>query len=110
VVDALVARGTQVEAVAVYRTVADPEAGARLGRALQSGVDYVSFTSPSTVRAFAAAGRTLPRPPRLKVACIGPTTAAEAEEHGLHPDVIAEPHTAAGLAAAIARDAAADRR
>jgi uroporphyrinogen-III synthase len=35
------------------------------------------------------------------VACIGPVTAATAEEHGLKVDVVAEEHTVEGLIAAL---------
>ena len=109
-VEQLTSRGAAVEVVAVYRTVPHPDGARGLQAAVAAGVDYVTFTSPSTVRAFAEAMGEGLRPAGLKVACIGPSTAAAAEEHGLQPDLVADPHTAAGLAEAIARHAAGDSR
>jgi len=40
------------------------------------------------------------RPPPV-VACIGPVTAEAAARAGLHVDVVADEHSAAGLAAAL---------
>jgi len=75
--------------------------------ALRRGVDWLTFTSPSTARNFIAlmerAGLNpfhLPGDPR--VACIGPVTAEAAREMGFHVDIVAEPHTIEGLLAAIA--------
>ncbi|MEA2645477.1 MAG: uroporphyrinogen methyltransferase / synthase, partial [Chloroflexota bacterium] len=104
------AGGTAVEEVAVYRTVEDPVAAEGLARALEAGVDYVAFTSPSTVRAFVASAGPAGPAAGIIVACIGPTTAAEAEAQGLTPALVADPHTADALAAAIAVHAAGAAR
>lgn len=95
--------GASVDVLSLYRTVPHPDAAAAIPRLLRSGLEMVTFTSGSTVRAFvAAAGPGFRRPTGLAVACIGPATAAAAREAGLEPDVVAAEHTAAGLAAAIA--------
>ena len=97
--DGLRAKGWDVDEVPAYATVA--AAAALAGHpeweaAIEEGV--VTFTSPSTVRAFAAlAGGRAP----AVVACIGPVTAAAAREAGWSVDVVAEQPTAAGLVAAL---------
>ncbi len=74
--------------------------------ALQKGVDLVTFTSPSTVRNFVALTEqagfdpyALPGEPHF--ACIGPITAAAADELTLPVDIIAKDYTVAGLIQAI---------
>jgi uroporphyrinogen-III synthase len=65
-------------------------------------VDIVTFTSSSTVRNLVTLldGDIEPLR-RAVVACIGPQTAATAEEFGLSPQVIAEEHTVPGLVEAL---------
>jgi uroporphyrinogen III methyltransferase/synthase len=93
------AKGWDVDEVDAYRTVPASDALERgpeaLERALQA---VVTFTSPSTVRAFTelVGGRT----PAL-VACIGPVTAEAARQAGLNVDVVADEHSAAGLVDAL---------
>ncbi|HVM35301.1 MAG TPA: uroporphyrinogen-III C-methyltransferase [Actinomycetota bacterium] len=91
-VDEVERRGWRVDEVAAYRNVP--------GEVDHPGdFDAASFTSASTVRAFAAAIPTLPE--GAKVVCIGPATAAAAEEAGYRVDAVADPHTLDGLAAAV---------
>jgi uroporphyrinogen-III synthase len=101
--DGLVAAGAAVTAVEAYRTVpASPERLAPLARWLRAGeVAAVAFSSPSAVRAVAAA---LERAQLAAVllAAIGPTTAAALEEAGLPVGLVAGRHTGADLAQAIA--------
>ncbi|MCB8959825.1 MAG: hydroxymethylbilane synthase [Ardenticatenales bacterium] len=103
IVAALQAAGAVVDDIPLYETVpAEPtvEALAELAR----GVDMITFTSPSSVRNFvslvsgtavegAVAGAT--------VACIGPSTAAEAEALGLTVAIVPEQYTIDDLIAAI---------
>ena len=101
--DALRERGTQVEVLPVYETVADPLDSATLEAA--AGADYLTFTSASTVRFFVeAAGVAALRGPRI--GSIGPATSAELLAHGVQPHFEAEPHTPDGLVAALIADAA----
>ena len=101
--DALRERGTEVDVLALYETVADPLDAATLEAA--SGADYLTFTSASTVRFFVeAAGKAALRGPRI--GSIGPATSAELRAHGVEPDLEAEPHTPDGLVAALIADAA----
>jgi uroporphyrinogen-III synthase len=131
--DALRARGVEVDVLAVYETVAEPLSQRAL-RTAQSA-DYVSFTSSSTVRHFVGAATagapTNPREPvvgsagegragasangprvRLglspdtRVVSIGPITSETLREHGVEPDVEADPYDVEGMIAALLADAA----
>ena len=95
-------QGALVEDVAVYTTAPGSDAAALLRDKL-TRLDVITFASGSAVAAFAsAAPRGWKRPAGLLVAVIGPTTATAADAAGLKPDIVAEDHTAAGLAGAIA--------
>jgi uroporphyrinogen III methyltransferase / synthase len=95
--DALRERGVSVDVVALYETVAEP-----LDASVVAGVDYVTFTSASTVRFFLEAVGSLDGP---RVVSIGPATSSALREAGLEPDVEADPHTPDGLIAALVDDA-----
>ncbi len=96
--DALRERGAQVTVLALYETVAEPLDPGRVGAV--SDVDWITFTSASTVRFLAeACGGALPDGPRL--ASIGPATSAALREHGREPDLEADPHTPDGLVTAL---------
>lgn len=93
VAEGLQAKGWNVDVVEAYATVpADPPR-------TPPQADVVTFTSSSTVTNFLAMG--LPVPP--VVVCIGPITAATAEEAGLVVDAVAEEHTIEGLIDAVRR-------
>ena len=93
----LVDRGVAVDVLALYETVPEP-----LDPDSTQGVDYVTFTSASTVRFFLEAGGSLDG---VRVASIGPATSAALRERGREPDLEALPHTPDGLVDAIVRDA-----
>jgi uroporphyrinogen III methyltransferase/synthase len=95
--DALRARGASVDVVALYETVAEP-----VDPSVVDGVDYVTFTSASTVRFFLEAVGRVDGP---RVVSIGPATTAALREAGLEPAVEADPHTPDGLVEALLRDA-----
>lgn len=102
---ALIGGGAHVDEIPIYRAVAvEPETGALAE--VRRGIDVLTFTSPSTVRAFgqivAAAGLDplrLPGDPLC--ACIGPITAAAATESGHRPTVVAGVYTSDGLVEAL---------
>ena len=96
-------RGAQVDVVEVYHAVPPPNLPARLHSLLHAGLDVVTFTSSSTVRNFADALAGEPIPAGVRVACIGPITAATARERGLSVAIIAEEYTARGLRDALVR-------
>lgn len=111
--DALVERGARVEEVVAYRTLEGPAASADgIRSALRRPLGGVAFTSGSTVRGLVeltpAADRGRLR--SIPAFCIGPVTADVAHRHGFDVAVVAEPHTAPGLADAIAHDYAREDR
>jgi uroporphyrinogen III methyltransferase/synthase len=88
--------GTEVDDVALYRTVAEPLDDDARTAAL--GADWATFTSASSVRFFHAAAGTLDGP---RLASIGPVTSAALRELGREPDLEAADHTPEGLIAAL---------
>jgi uroporphyrinogen III methyltransferase/synthase len=102
-------KGASVDEVVAYRTVVPRELDAdRLKMLLASGVDLIIFTSPSTVRNFANAlgeKNVTKDLSDVKIACIGPVTAAAARQLGMDVDVVASPHTIDGLVEVIVSDA-----
>lgn len=97
-IDGLRQAGAEVDVVVLYDTLPVLD-----GPGLPAGehIDWVTFASPSAVRAFTTRfGKTA-----AKVACIGPVTARAAAELGLLVSVVAEEHTAAGLVTALVRAA-----
>ena len=99
-IDALRERGSEVDVVALYETVAEPLDDPT--REAASSADYVLFTSGSSARFFAAAGGSLDGP---RLVSIGPATSAALRELGAAPDLEADPHTPEGVVAALLADA-----
>ena len=98
------AGGTAHE-VAAYRTLPG-ELGNEAARELSRGVDWLTFTSSSTVTNFHALVRgaglnPLQLPGNPRVACIGPITAGTAAEEGYCVQVTAEKYTMDGLLEAV---------
>lgn len=99
--EAIRAAGGIADDVPAYRTI--PAEIDREGiAALRSGVDVISFTSPSTVKNFVAiAGehgldaKQLPGSP--VTACIGPITAKAAKSFGYGVDIMPDAYTVEGL-------------
>lgn len=90
------ARGADVTELIVYNTT--PEVPPHAAELVQ-GADAVAFTSPSGVRAWAAAlGR-----PDMRVVCIGPVTARAAAAKGFPVDAVASPYTIDGIVDALRR-------
>lgn len=102
---ALEALGGIVDDIAVYKTV--PETDDSTGAAaslLESGADWVTFTSASTVEQFHARfdlPELLKKFPHLKLASIGPETSKALAALGLKPAIEAEQHTIDGLIEAL---------
>ena len=95
--------GAQVDTVAVYRTVGTGRTQEELEATLREGkVEVITFTSPSTLAHYLeTSGGTVPA--AVKIACIGPVTAAAARRAGLPVHIVPEQYTVAGLVAAISR-------
>jgi len=97
--DALRGKGWEVERVDAYRSRPEEALPAAAAEALQEGrVDAVTFTSRSTVEAFAALADV---PEGTVVGCIGPVAAEAARERGFRVDAVADPHTLEGLVQAL---------
>ncbi|MGH9594345.1 MAG: uroporphyrinogen-III synthase, partial [Bryobacteraceae bacterium] len=96
----LTRRGATVDVVEAYRTVVPEDTAARAKAVLARSPHWITFTSSSTVQNFiATTGREALA--GIKIASIGPITSATIRELGLTVDVEADPHTVAGLVAAI---------
>jgi uroporphyrinogen-III synthase len=98
--EGLAARGYAVDVLPVYRTVPAAPAAEDLDRVRRGAVDAITFTSSSTVTNFCDLVGAPPEPQPLVVS-IGPVTSATARERGLRVDIEADPHTLAGLVAAL---------
>lgn len=103
--EALVAAGASVTEVVAYRTVEGPPSSRdALNVALSKDLAGLTFTSSSTVRGLlrlaSPTGRQRAR--AIPAFCIGPVTAETARRAGFDVEVVADEHTAAALATAIA--------
>ena len=102
-VDALRARGAEVDVVALYETVAEPLSEEQLAAVRSSGLRDVHLVLDRSVLPGVAR--------RAALACarlvsIGPVTSATLREHGLEPDVEASRHDIDGLVEALVADVA----
>ena len=95
--------GAEVDAVTAYRTVQSGVDKSELQHHFDKGqVDVITFTSPSTVVNFVhIMGREFKLPEKVKIACIGPVTAAAARKSGFRIDIMQNEYTIPGLVSAI---------
>jgi uroporphyrinogen III methyltransferase/synthase len=100
---ALAAHGASVREVVAYRTVAETAGGDAVREMLdEKAVDWLTFTSSSTVRNFLrAVGADAVHGSGAGIASIGPTTSATLREAGLTPTLEAAQHTVPGLVKAM---------
>jgi uroporphyrinogen III methyltransferase/synthase len=94
VIEGLRSAGAEVDLVVLYETRAVTG-----GPGLPAGVaiDWVTFASPSAVRAFHQRFGDV----RARVACIGPVTAKAVRELGMEVGAMGAEHTAPGMVAAM---------
>ena len=87
----------------LYRAIVPGDSPPEALQALKDGeIDILTFTSSSTVRNLVSMlGSDASALAKPVIACIGPITAATAEELGLRPDVVATDYTIPGLVAAL---------
>ncbi len=104
-VEALRARGAEVDVLALYETIAEPMSDAQVAAVAQA--DYVTFTSSSTVRFLVQTAGGAGWRPAGRLVSIGPVTSDALREHGLAPDVEASRHDIDGLVDALVEDASA---
>ncbi len=99
--------GAIVDDIAVYKTVPETEDPTGVtAQLLESGADWVTFTSSSTVEHFHARfdlPALLKQFPGLKTASIGPETTKTIQALGLQPTLEAKTHTTEGLIAALTK-------
>ena len=96
--------GAEVTVAPVYRTVAAETDGEALRQRLSDGeVDYVTFTSSSTVTNLLRIVGTAEALHGVKTACIGPVTAETCRKNGIEPDIVAEEYTISGLVEAMGK-------
>ena len=98
-------KGGIVDDIACYRTVPETEdiTGAA-AKMLAEGVDWITFTSSSTVENFSARfdlPALLKQFPQTRTASIGPETSKTLDAFGIKPTVEAQPHTIDGLIRAL---------
>jgi len=103
--ETIVKAGGTVHEIAVYKTLPTQPDIEGLA-ALKSGVDWITFTSPSTVQNFVEIVRQQNLDPfklanNPKIACIGPITEHAAREEGFEVDLVAEKYTTEGLINAL---------
>ena len=99
----LAALGADVRRVPAYQNARPEGIETRARAAFERGIDVVTFTSSSTVRNLLdILGDERHLLDSSAIGCIGPITAATAQEMGLSVDIIAAEHNVEGLADALA--------
>jgi len=100
--------GVHVNEVILYEAVpAGKVSKARTNDILEGRVDYLTFTSSSTVSNFVkmvGKDNVLRVNKKVKVACIGPVTAETAQSQGFNVDIMAREYTIDGLLQALIDD------
>jgi uroporphyrinogen III methyltransferase/synthase len=100
--------GVHVNEVILYEAVpAGRFSKAKINDILEGRVDYLTFTSSSTVSNFVkmvGKDNVLRVNKKVKVACIGPVTAETAQSHGFSVDIVAREYTIEGLLQALIDD------
>jgi len=95
--------GALVDVVTAYATVISGEKKEKLEELIRDKrIDVITFTSSSTVTNFLEImGKEFSIPPQIKIACIGPITAATVEKAGYTVDIHQEEYTMPGLVQAL---------
>lgn len=97
--------GVQVVVAPCYRTISDRSQAQNTREMLRQGaIDWVTFTSSSTVKNFIdAIGADVVNETRasFRIACIGPITSQTLRDCGLEPDAVAEDAAVEALVEAI---------
>lgn len=98
--------GANVDVAVAYRTVSSGRNRTELYELIeQNKVDVITFTSPSTAINFLnIMGGDFHLPENIKIACIGPVTAAAAEKLGFKTDIMPETYTISGLVEVLVED------
>jgi len=105
----LSAAGAEVNPIVVYRSRTSDELTEINQILTEQHVDWLTFLNGLTVQHFEAALSPESRQQirHAKIACIGPVTAQQARQSLGRCDLIATPHTVAGLVSSLCQEAAA---
>ncbi len=98
IIQILESRNCKVETLSIYENNTIQYSASELSNIFDQQIDYITFTSGSTVKSFARLGIELNNE---MVVCIGPETAKIAKENKLANTAIANPHTTEGMANAL---------
>jgi len=95
--------GAKVDVVTAYETVSSGKKKEEIEKLFnENRVGVITFTSSSTVDNFVEImGNDFFYPPKIKIACIGPVTAAAAKKAGFSVDIHQEEYTIEGLVRAL---------
>lgn len=95
----IIKMGIQVDDLPVYQTILETPVGLDMDMLFNSRIDFITFTSSSTVNNFVKliGHENLIKLSYVKIVCIGPVTAASARELGLDVNAIADVYTIEGL-------------
>jgi uroporphyrinogen III methyltransferase/synthase len=98
-------QGADVVVATAYRTVNSGRKKEEIAALIDAGeVDVITFTSSSTVTHFVEImGADYLLPPQIRIACIGPVTAATAKKAGFSIDIQQEDYTMEGLVGSLVR-------
>lgn len=94
IVEILENRNCNVEAISIYENNSIEYSATELQEIIKQKIDFITFTSGSTVKSFIELGIKLND---AKVICIGPETAKVAEQNKISVSGIANPHTIKGM-------------
>jgi uroporphyrinogen-III synthase len=97
-VEILEARECLVKTISIYSNSAINYSKLELANIFHQQIDFITFTSSSTVDSFIKLGICLKNE---RTICIGPETAKTAKENNLQVSAIANPHTIKGMITAI---------
>ena len=97
--------GAAVDVVTAYETVSSEKKKEELlAELVDNHIDVITFTSSSTVTNFLQImGGEFSLPRQVRIACIGPVTAATAREAGLPVDIMQDEYTMEGLVQSLIR-------
>ena len=93
--------GAEVKVVPVYQTVTEELCEEERKKLVEEAVDFVTFTSSSTVTNFLKLPESREVLKKARVACIGPITAETCRKNGIEPSLVAKEYTIAGLVRAM---------
>lgn len=97
-------KGIQVDDLMVYRTLLETPAGLEPDTLLDQNIDFITFTSSSTVQNFVTliGQENCQKLKDTRIVCIGPVTAETAKGLGLDVEAVADVYTIDGLMAKLA--------